>query len=247
MSSIPITIYNNYCKVYPKLNSIFGENNWYVLKDIDQAIIYSMYFNIEIPSVFNILHASIYALSNQKAPFNYPTNYLHVWFKDTPTFQSFLDKNPKIDKTKNIQIVLNDTENTKINIIARIKTNFDSESLVVLNNLNVVKVNMILCSLNLNIKKEKYKSDDELNYLTTMYTVFLNIILYIKKFKEMKEMNKQKLLKQIDKLEELDQTKVFSSDAELEKYKIQTESNTSEQSETPDEPLAKKIKQDPDN
>ncbi len=209
MEVTPGMIYNNYCNImYPHLNRIFGEGNWCLNTLTDQAIIYSGYFNIQLPSCF------IFKLNNDN---------VYIEFKESPTFQEFLDKNPKLDKNKPIYIHI-DINNKKFIINATLSDKkfqeIYPEITVSLNNITVRKIHCIICNITnrifCSIKSKDLKT---FNFLTTMHVVFREILSKITINKGMKEENKQKLQNQIAKIDEIYNKNIYMSNSDIDVFK----------------------------
>jgi hypothetical protein len=219
MEVTPAMIYNNYCNLmYPHLNRIFGEGNWCLHTLTDQAIIYSGYFNISLPSWFNFKNNS---------------ENVYIEFKESPKFQEFLDKNPKIDKNKPIIIYI-DINDKKFIINAKISDikfkEIYPELTVSLNNVTVRKIDCILSNIDnrifVSIKSNTmdYKTFD---FLTKMHVIFREILCKIMVNRDMKEDNKQKLQNQIDKIDEMYSKNIYMSNSDKEAFKnLHTKAST---------------------
>jgi len=211
MEVTPAMIYNNYCNImYPHINRIFGEGNWCLYTLTDHAIIYSGYFNIPLPSCF------IFKLNIEN---------VYIEFKESPTFQEFLDKNPKVDKNKPIyiNIVINEK---KFIINAHISDKkfqeLYPELTVSLNNVTVRKIDCILSNITNRIYgpiKSNTMDFNTFHFLTKMHVVFREILGKISANKGMKEDNKQKLQNQIAKIDEMYSKNLYMSDSDREKFK----------------------------
>ncbi len=211
MDITPDMIYNNYCNImYPHFNRIFGEGNWCLNTLTDQAIIYSGYFNIPLPSWFIFKHNS---------------ENVYIEFKESPTFQEFLDKNPKVDKNKPIIIYI-DINDKKFIINAKISDikfkEIYPELTVSLNNVTVRKIHCILSNITNRICgsiKSNTMDCNTFNFLTKMHVIFREILYKIIVNKDMKEDNKQKLQNQIDKIDEMYSKNIYMSNSDMEAFK----------------------------
>jgi hypothetical protein len=214
MEVTPDMIYNNYCNImYPHFNRIFGEGNWCLHTLTDQAIIYSGYFNISLPSWFNFKNNS---------------ENVYIEFKESPTFQEFLDKNPKVDKNKPIIIYI-DINDKKFIINAKISDiNFKEhypELTVSLNNVTVRKIDCILSNITNRIFvsiKSNTMDCKTFDFLTKMHVIFREILCKIIINKDMKEDNKQKLQNQIDKINEMYSKNIYVYNSYKESFKAST-------------------------
>jgi hypothetical protein len=210
MEITPNMVYNNYKMCYEAniFNNIFGEDNWRVSSLLDQSIIYCQYFNIALPSCTNL---------------NLIKDVLHINVKENPVFDTFLEKNPKIDKKKPIIINANFKDKTIVihAVVSNIKTNYFQTITVSLNNLKVCKIEIIFKELKQWIEHSLKKNQTQaFYYYTTINTSFREITVKIKKMMDNKEELKQKLMNEITLLDKITSANVFISDSERKEIEV---------------------------
>jgi hypothetical protein len=204
MEITPHIVYNNYKMCYEAniFNNIFGEDNWRVSSLLDQSIIYCQYFNIPLPSCIKL---------------DSLRDVLHIHVKENPVFDTFLEKNSKIDKNKPVIINANFKDKTIVihAVVSNIKTNYFQTITVSLNNLRVGKIEIIFKELKQRIEHSlKINETKAFHYFTTINTLFREIAVKIKKIMDNKEELKQKLMNEITLLDKITSTNVFISDSE---------------------------------
>ncbi len=204
MDVTPEMVYNTYCNAIGPINNIFGEGNWGVKNFTDQAIIYSAFFNIKMPSCFN---------------FKMSKDTVNILFKDSDGFNKYLEKYPKLDKTKMINIIVSNN-NIKITIYAYLWKEFKHELFVNLNNIYVRKLNMNLGSLEYLIGEASAKKNhNDFVFFNILFSYFYEIYQKIIKSKEDKDANKKKLLDAIKRIDEMHSKEILMSDEDLTRLK----------------------------
>ena len=175
---------------------------------MDQSIIYCQYFNISLPSCINLILLK---------------DILHIHVKENPVFDTFLEKNPKIDKNKPIIINANFKDKTIVihAVVSNIKTNYFQTITVSLNNLKVCKIEIIFKELKQRIEHSlKNNETQAFHYFTTINTLFREITVKIKKMMDNKEELKQKLMNELALLDKITSANVFISDSERKEIEV---------------------------
>ncbi len=204
MDITPEMVYKTYCTAVAPLDNIFGKDNWVVNNFTDQAIIYCAYFNIKMPSGFN---------------FKLSKDTVNILFKDNDGFNKYLEKYPKVDKTKVIDIVISNND-IKITIHAFLWNEFNMEQFVKLNNLYVRKINLNLNNLENRIREAIAKKNQlDFVFYNKMFACFFEINQKISKSKENKEANKKQLLDAIKRIDEMYSKEILMSDEDLARLK----------------------------
>jgi hypothetical protein len=207
-------VYDKYLKSYTHFNTIFGEGNWTINNYLEQLMIYCAFFEFPFPASFK------YEPEISK-------EYLYIGFIDNPTFQTFHEKHPKMDKTKPITIH-SCNNNEKIIIRALMMETIDKTSHVVLNKLNVCKLNVLHFSILKNIKNGSINDNFKLiNYYSCLNSVVIKIFDMTNKIKNDKDALKEKHMKAIAKIDEMCSINIFD-----EVNQIQTNINASSSAST---------------
>ncbi len=207
-------VYDKYLKSYTHFNTIFGEGNWTINNYLEQLMIYCAFFEFPFPASF-------------KYENEISKEYLYIGFIDNPTFQTFHEKHPKMDKTKPITIH-SCNNNEKIIIRALMMETIDKTSHVVLNKLNVCKLNVLHFSILKNIKNGSINDNFKLiNYYSCLNSVVIKIFDMTNKLKNDKDALKEKHMKAIAKIDEMCSINIFD-----EVNQIQTNINASSSAST---------------
>jgi hypothetical protein len=238
-------VYNKYLKSYEKFNAIFGEGNWAINNFLEQSIIYCAFFEVPFPSLIK---------------FDVSKETVYIGFNDNPTFQTFYEKNPKIDKTKPFFIHINNNNNEKI-IIRAIKQTMpvNKDAYVLLNKLNVLKLNVLQYNIMKDIKEGVTSNNSKhITYYSVLNTVVVIIIDTIDKNRQNKDKVKENHMKAIAKIDEMFSINIFEKEcialnnfnapssilATASADEGSTEVASMETSTFDDEPSAKKAKED---
>ncbi len=225
MDITPEIVYNNYINAIPMLNDIFGNGNWYVSSCIDQAIIYSNYFNVKQPSCIDIKL----------------THEICVKFIDSPQFSIFLQTNPKLDKMKPIIIHIKIDEKPIV-IKANICKYINDILNVSLNNINVRKINIIMSDIKrIMINYMDVKDINNLYYYTQLYMIYNEIHFNIKKKLSQIKDEKEQMMQMIATMDEMNKKNIFVSKNEYNEF---IEKNCiTEDTSLDAEPATKKVKE----
>ena len=181
-------VYNKYLKSFENFNTIFGEGNWAINNYVEQSMIYCAFFELQFPASFK---------------HDFSKDNLYIGFIDNPTFQKFHEKHPKLDKTKPLSIH-SSNNNEKFIIRAIMIQNIDKSSYVVLNKLNVCKLNVLHFSILKNIKNNSINDNYKLiNYYCSLNNIILRIIDMTDTIRNEKDVLKEKHMKAIAKIDEI--------------------------------------------
>ena len=183
-------VYSKYINNCDTLNYIFGEGNWLIHNYLDQLLIYCGYFGLSYPSATKI---------------NMSKEILYITFIDNPKLDTLFEKHPKLDRNKTIMIhICNNNE--KFIIHAKVdKNNVENKhSRVILNKMNVLKLNVLQHNIGYYIKScISMNNFKDLRY----YSLLNNMIDVISETIRINEINKEELkekyLKAIAKIDEM--------------------------------------------
>ena len=183
-------VYNKYLKSYKKFNAIFGEGNWVINNFLEKSMIYCAFFEIQFPALIKV---------------DISKDHLFIGFIDNPTFQTFHEKHPQTDKTKPLLIQINNNnEKIIIRAIMMEPQSINKSSYVVLNKLNVFKLNIFHSNILKNIKSCATSDNFKyLNYYSMLNTIVLIIRDIIDTNQKNKDAIKEKHMKSIAKIDEM--------------------------------------------